>query len=185
LISQSLIVKNLLIVDKMTFFTKPLCVAWSFRNPLVVANKPKMAFDVTFGLLIISSWSSGDLKQLVPCYSYNLNKVKIMFYFHMFFHGRNTICFVVSSNENFPTPSAPSSNFRATWWLWQIMHHMIWFCKPKLCYLCSDFCSSNVSRRASRVSITSARELAHGRKDRRTRDKTARFGSRFVVQLRG
>jgi hypothetical protein len=48
------------------------------------------------------------------CYSYNLNKVKIMFYFHMFFHGSNTICFVVSGNETFTTPSAQSSNFRAT-----------------------------------------------------------------------
>jgi hypothetical protein len=37
------------------------------------------------------------------------------------------------------------------------------------------------SRRASRVSIASARELARGRKDRRTREKTARF----VARLRG
>ncbi len=58
-------------------------------------------------------------------------------------------------------------------------------CKSKLCYLCSHFRSSNASRRASCVSIASARELALGRKDRRTRDKTARFGSRFVVRQRG
>jgi hypothetical protein len=98
----------------MASSTKPLCVAWSFKNPFIVAKKPKMVFDVTFGLLIIGSWSSGDLKQLVLCYSYNLNKVKIMFYLHMFFHGSNTICFVVSSNETFITPSAQSSNFKAT-----------------------------------------------------------------------
>jgi hypothetical protein len=48
-------VKKLLITDNMTSSTKPLCVALSFRNPLVVAKKPKMAFDVTFGLLIIGS----------------------------------------------------------------------------------------------------------------------------------
>ncbi len=36
-----------------------------------------------------------------------------MFYFHMFFHGSNTICFVVNSNETFTTPNAQSSNFKA------------------------------------------------------------------------
>jgi hypothetical protein len=37
-----------------------------------------------------------------------------MFYLHMFFHGNNTICFVISSNETFTTLSAQSLNFRAT-----------------------------------------------------------------------
>lgn len=32
----------------------------------------------------------------------------------MFFHGSNTICFVISSNETLTTPNAQSSNFRAT-----------------------------------------------------------------------
>ncbi len=37
-----------------------------------------------------------------------------MLYFDMFFHGSNTICFVVNSNETFTTHGAQSLNFRAT-----------------------------------------------------------------------
>jgi hypothetical protein len=47
--------KKPLIKNNITLSSKPSCMARYFGNPLVTIKKPKMALDVTFGLLLVGS----------------------------------------------------------------------------------------------------------------------------------
>jgi hypothetical protein len=70
-----------------------------------------MAIDVMWDLLLISFWSSGDLRWLVTYSKYFATRFYIQFPY--FFPHNNVICFVVC-NQTFAASSAQGQNVMAT-----------------------------------------------------------------------
>ncbi len=89
---------------------KPFCGPWCFAKRLITTKNSKIAIDVMWGLLLIGSQSSGNIRWLVTHSKYFANKVLCSTW--LFFHGDNVICFV-ACNQTFVAFDAQGSNFKA------------------------------------------------------------------------